>query len=263
MESLDPGCWPELRGHFVPDRPGPLIGLHAIHTGCGECWVDRWPRARTGVVFTGGNLTCWGDPAALAPSDLADMVNRLLRDWDRVFIEMRPGFETRVREALSGLLVWPRLIHVHEHERGAPDPTGATVRRLTRSDTEAVKSLDAEIRWISDTHAGAAGLAESATAWGAFVDGALVSVAVPYFVGDRYEDIGVVTGAAFRGRGASPACAARVIADIRGRHRTPSWSTSPDNTASLRVAAKLGFVKARDDVLYIAGKPLPGAAALA
>jgi len=77
-------------------------------------------------------------------------------------------------------------------------------------------------------------------------------------VGDRHEDIGVVTEAAFRGHGLSPACAARVMADIRGRRRTPSWSTSRDNTASRRVAEKLGFVKHRDDVLYIAGKPLPG-----
>ncbi len=67
--------------------------------------------------------------------------------------------------------------------------------------------------------------------------------------------------AAFRGRGLSPACAARVIADIRARGRTPSWSTSRDNTASRRVAEKLGFARHRDDVLYVAGKPIAGALA--
>jgi RimJ/RimL family protein N-acetyltransferase len=36
----------------------------------------------------------------------------------------------------------------------------------------------------------------------------------------------------------------------------PSWSTAPNNTGSLRVADKLGFVKQRDDVLYVAGKPV-------
>jgi len=49
-----------------------------------------------------------------------------------------------------------------------------------------------------------------------------------------------------------------VIADIRARHLTASWSTALENTASLRVAVKLGFVKQRDDVHYVAGSPSPG-----
>src|SRR5262245_27916926 len=262
MEHLDPARWPALREHFLPDRPGSLIGLHAIQTGFGECWVDRWPGARVGIVFTGGNLTCWGDADALVPSDLGGIVHGLLRDWDRVFIDMRPGFETAIGWAWPGLLVWPRVILVHQRLPDTPEPSGAQMRRLSDADAEAVSHLDSSITWISDTHGGPGRLATSEMAWGAFVDGRLASVAVPYFVGDRHEDIGVVTEAVFRGRGLSPACAARVIADIRARARIPSWSTSVQNGASRRVAQKLGFVKHRDDVLYIAGKPLPGAVAL-
>jgi GNAT superfamily N-acetyltransferase len=261
MEPLDPAHWPPLREHFVPDRPGPLIGLHAINTGVGSCWVDRWPRARAGIVFTGGNLTCWGDADALVPSDLGHIVHGLLREWDRVFIEARPGFETVIGRAVPGLLVWPRVILVHAREAGLARQAGGLLRRLLASDAVAVGHLDASIAWISDTRGGAAPLAASETAWGAFVDGRLVSVAVPYFVGDRHEDIGVVTDPGFRGRGLSPACAARVIADIRARGRIPGWSTSVDNRASRRVAEKLGFVWHRDDVLHIAGAPLPGAVA--
>jgi RimJ/RimL family protein N-acetyltransferase len=88
-------------------------------------------------------------------------------------------------------------------------------------------------------------------------------VAVPVFVRDRNEDVGVVTAAACRGRGLSPVCAARVIADIHTRHRTASWSTVPEHTASLRVADKLGFVKPRDNVLFVAGPPLSGMIAAA
>lgn len=258
MQTLGPVHWPELRGHFLPDQPGPLIGLHAIHTGCGACWVDRWPQARATLVFTGGNLTCCGDPDAMSARDLAGIVQRLLHDWERVFIEVRPELAARFRKALPELLLWPRAILVRAVEHDVPCPPDAEVRRLIRADTSALGTLGDDIRWISDTHGGAGGMAESETAWGAFVNGRLVAAAVPFFVGDRYEDIGVVTEAAFRGRGLSPACAARVIADIRARGRTASWSTSPENTASLRVAEKLGFVKQRDDVLYVAGKPLPG-----
>lgn len=89
-------------------------------------------------------------------------------------------------------------------------------------------------------------------------DGRLVAVAVPVFVGDRDEDVGVVTEAACRGRGLSPVCAARVIADIHTRYRTASWSTAPGHTASLCVAEQLGFVKPRDDVRSVVGLPLPG-----
>ncbi len=147
----------------MPDRPGPLIGLHAIHSGCGACWVERWPGARAGLVFTGGNLACWGDPDSLAGTELADVVRSLLSDWDRVFIEVRREFEAQVRRALPELLIWPREIFVHQREPTMSPPAGAEVRRLTRSDTEAVGGLEDGIQWISDTYGGAAALAETAT----------------------------------------------------------------------------------------------------
>jgi RimJ/RimL family protein N-acetyltransferase len=37
----------------------------------------------------------------------------------------------------------------------------------------------------------------------------------------------------------------------------PTWSTSPDNTGSRGVAARLGFVHERDDVLYALRTPIP------
>jgi GNAT superfamily N-acetyltransferase len=250
-----------LRARFVPDRPGPLVGLHAIHSGRGACWVDRWPGARGGLVFTGGNLTFWGDPDALPGGALRDIVRSLLDEWDRVLIEVPLAFETLVRRALPDLLIWPREIFIHTRPPTLCTAQGAEVRRLTRCDAEAVRTLDEGIQWISDTYGGPAELAQTATAWGAYVAGQLVSVAVPYFVGDRHEDIGVVTAEAFRGRGLSPACAAHVMGDIRARGRIPCWSTARDNTPSRRVAEKLGFVKHRSDALYIAGMPMPGAVA--
>ena len=48
-----------------------------------------------------------------------------------------------------------------------------------------------------------------------------------------------------------------VVADIRARGRRPTWTTSPDNTGSRAVAARLGFVHVRDDVLYAVGVPIP------
>jgi predicted GNAT family acetyltransferase len=96
-------------------------------------------------------------------------------------------------------------------------------------------------------------------AWGAWTNGRLASVACTFFVGYQYEEIGVVTEPEDRGRGLSVACAGALCQYIRARGRTPSWTTSPDNTASIRVAQKLGFVHDRDDYLYVAGMLIPDA----
>jgi predicted GNAT family acetyltransferase len=84
-----------------------------------------------------------------------------------------------------------------------------------------------------------------------------VAVATAFFVGTQHEDIGVVTEPGYRGRGLSTSCAAAVIADVRARGRRPTWTTSPENTGSRAVAARLGFVHARADVLYAVGVPVP------
>ena len=100
-------------------------------------------------------------------------------------------------------------------------------------------------------------LASSGHAWGAFTEDRLVSVACTFSVGERYEEVGVVTVPEFRGMGLSVACAGALCADIQGRGRIPSWSTSPDNTPSLRVAQKLGFELRRRSRLYVVGMPVP------
>ena len=61
----------------------------------------------------------------------------------------------------------------------------------------------------------------------------------------------------FRGRGLSTACASALCGDIIARGHTPSWSTSTDNVASIRVAEKLGFTLQRHDLLYLVGVPFP------
>jgi predicted GNAT family acetyltransferase len=86
----------------------------------------------------------------------------------------------------------------------------------------------------------------------------LVSVAVPFFIGEIHEDIGVVTERAFRRQGLSTACAAALVTDIRARGRLPTWITSRENVASVGVAGRLGFRRVREDVLYVMRTPVPG-----
>jgi RimJ/RimL family protein N-acetyltransferase len=235
-----------------PERPGPMIAQHLLGTGTGSCLADRWPGPRALAVEAGGNWVLAGDPAALHPAAVAGRVVG--------FVEAPAAFAPLLRAAARELHEWPRVVLTLEGA-GLPPPAAAgraaAVRRLGPGDAGALAGLGEETAWIADTWGGPGGLAASGTAWGAFEGRRLVAVACPFFVGAAYEDLGVATEPGFRGLGLSPACAAAVCRDVRARGRVPSWTTSPDNTASLRVAAKLGFRLDRHDRLLVADVPVP------
>jgi RimJ/RimL family protein N-acetyltransferase len=239
-----------LAGWFLPERPGPLIAQHVIATGFGSCLADRWPDPRALMVQTGGNYTLAGDPGALDPAGLRGRVAGV--------VETPAGFEPLLAAAVGELREWPRVILALDGPpRPAPVPGGHRVRRLGPGDAGSLAGLGEETGWIADTWGGPEGLAAGGTAWGAFQGSRLVAVACPFYVGTAYEDLGVATEPGARGQGLSTACAGAVCQDVRDRGRIPSWTTSPDNTASLRVAAKLGFTVARRDRLLVADVPIP------
>ncbi len=220
-----------------------------LHTSNGACFADRWPNPRAVLVAVDGNLALLGEPDALVATDLqARMVG---------FVDTTPAFEPVLREAFRSLAVWQRIILELRDRAPVVHSGAASVRRLVASDAYQVWGLSPEMAWISDAWGGPAGLAAGGFAWGAFVGARLVAVACSFFVGLRYEDVGVVTEPMHSNQGLGTACAAALCADIQARGRQPSWSTSPDNYASLRVAEKLGFVVHRRDRLLVVGRPVP------
>jgi RimJ/RimL family protein N-acetyltransferase len=240
-----------LRRWFLPERPGPLVAQHVIGTGHGSCLADRWPDPRALVVQTGGNYTLAGDPGALDPARLRGRVAG--------FVEAPAAFEPLLRAAARERHEWPRVIlSLQGPGRPPPGHRGAhRLRRLGPGEAGSLARLGEETDWIANTWGGPDGLAASGTARGAFDGPRLVAVACPFFVGAVYEDLGVATEPDARGLGLSTACAGAVCQDVRRRGRTPSWTTSPDNTASLRVAAKLGFTLQRRDRLLVVDVPVP------
>jgi GNAT superfamily N-acetyltransferase len=228
---------------FARERPGPMIHAHITATGLGRCRADRVRDPRTALAeLPGGNVACRGEP--LIVPDL------------RGFVEAPPAWVSALR-ATGEFGVWDRIVAVLPD--GADPVVRRRVRRLTAADTPGLAALEPSLGWISETWGGRPGLAASGMAWGAFHDGRAVAIAAAFYVGRAYEDVGVVTEPGHRGRGLSTACAAALVGDIRARGRRPSWTTSPDNTASRAVAARLGFVPVRDDVLYAVGIPVPDA----
>ena len=239
----------ELRPRFLPDRPGPLIGLHWIETGHGTGWVDRWPRPRAILVETAGNYSLSGDPEAIQPDNLRPLI--------KGFVEAPGVFVPLLSEAFPGLSVWERVIFELLQEARFELPAGFDIRRLDADDGPVLARLSLESAWISKTWEGGPSMAASGYSCGVFTGGRLVAVANTFFVGDRYEDLGVVTEPEFRGCGLGMACAGLVCAEVLNRGRIPSWTTSPDNVGSIRVAEKLGFTLNRRDVLYAVGVAVP------
>jgi RimJ/RimL family protein N-acetyltransferase len=253
MIRLTPDQVAGLADWFLPERPGPLVGSHLVLTGHGAAWADRWPAPRALLVEAAGNYSMAGDPGALRAADLPPLAG---------FIEAPGPFVPLLRAACGDLVAWGRVISelpgtaALDLARFAA-PADALVRRLAAADEAHLAGLGPATNWVSKTWGGPSGLAASGHAWGAFVGERLASVAGTFFAGAQYEDVGVVTEPGFRGRGLNTACAAALCRDVRVRGHMPSWTTSADNPASLRVAEKLGFVRHRTDRLFVTGVEVP------
>jgi RimJ/RimL family protein N-acetyltransferase len=250
MIQLEPSEAAILRDWYLPDRPGPLVGLHVIKTGNGVIFADRWPEPRALLAHSAGNYSLTGDPTVLSPDNLRHLITG--------FLDAPVRFDPIIRDVFPDARIWDRVISSLDCPP-PPHPVGPhRVRRLAPSDSDHVGSLSSENGWIMNTWGGPAGLAGSDRAWGAFAGDKLVSVACTFFLGERYEEIGVVTEPAFRGLDLGAACATALCHDILSHGRWPSWSTSPGNFASLRLAEKLGFKRRRHDRLFVIGVAVPG-----
>ena len=247
MVQLTPEQIAAVKQWFLPDRAGPLVGLHIIHTGHGACFADRWPDPQTLLAEVAGNYQLLGDPEAISAGDLAGRIHGL--------VQAPPGFRERLAEAFPHLDHREHAIYRLNRSPHFSLPIDVSVRRLGTSDAYHLWGLSRESAWIFATWGGPGGLAASGRVWGAFVEGRLVSVACTRFLGLHYEEIGAVTEVGYRGRGLGAACGGALCEDVVARGRKPGWAASPENRAAIRVAEKLGFEHERQDFLYPAALP--------
>lgn len=81
---------------------------------------------------------------------------------------------------------------------------------------------------------------------GVFADGGLVSCTdapgMPYMAGE-VQEIGINTLQEYRGRGYASVACSKCIQEILDHHKTPTWSTTISNTASRKLAEKIGFAE--------------------
>lgn len=240
-----------LKERFLPDEPGPLVELHVLQTGNGRCWVDRWPDPQAILAETAGNYALSGNADVLSPPMLQNLISG--------FVATPPAFVPILQATFSELVVWDRLILSQTKSASAADlPAGFQIKRLTTEDMPALAMLGNDVNWVAKTWGGIEGLARSGLGWGAFAEnGRLTSIVCTFFLGHRYEEIGIATDPEFRGLGLSTACSAAWCRDVAQRGHRASWTTSPDNIGSLRVAEKLGFTPHHQSHLYVIKTAVP------
>lgn len=123
------------------------------------------------------------------------------------------------------------------------------VRLLTLEDVERLARAPIEVQGNGyKTHEA---MVTDGIAAGAVVDGNIVAIAHTYAETDLHADIGVSTIETWRERGFATAAASLVAQKIQAKGKVPAWSCGADNTASLRVAQKLGFTEVARRVYVI------------
>ena len=221
---------------------------HVRRTGHGRLFADRWPSPRTVLVQTADNFNLRGDPDALHASDLVGLSG---------LFDAAMDFTPLLRDAADSFTPWNRLVYVQRDQIRSTPPLDVQIRLLDVHDADSLSRFAGPSTWLWKSWGTARDLAGSGYARGAFNGRDLRSVASTFFVGDVFEDLAVLTAPGFRRRGLSTECALALCADMHARGRVPSWTTSPENSASCRTAERCGFRLSRHDVLYVVNASVP------
>jgi hypothetical protein len=158
MILLTPHQTATLGDWFVPDQPGPLVGLHIIQTGHGACFADRWPHPRAVLTAIAGNYALTGEPEALTPDHLRRRIAG--------FVDAPARFVPLLQATFSSVRVWERVIFALETALLFSFPHEHPIRRLALADTYHLWGLSPEVAWIWKTWGSPTGLATSGYAWG-------------------------------------------------------------------------------------------------
>ena len=181
---------------------------------------------------------------------------RPLNEWGRK--AMSPNLSAELARPMAAIMERETGVQVRYYG----DVYHTLVGPVSRLDVAEVRLLKLEDASLLSAHWGGYGAVGFATVEDLLTDGAvagavvedrLVALAHTNAMTARYGDIGVATDEAWRGRGFASASACIVARRSQERGRTPVWSAGEGNTVSLRVAAKLGFVKVSSRVFLNTG----------
>jgi GNAT superfamily N-acetyltransferase len=223
------------------DTPETVQAVHRLRDGRCRAWATGDPAHFSAAIIQTDDLP--GEPMGFG-DDASALWNLLqgVSGWWCVEVS------NPVASVLAGLFAAqcgtpPRLYGdvFHILTTPAAEIPDDAVRLLTLADLTLYESSPEEL------HSAAFGslrdLLTQGIVAGAVVDSRLVAMTHTSALTPRYGEIGVYTLPDYRRRGFSTAASALVARAIQAGGRIPVWSCGEDNHASLRVAAKLGFVE--------------------
>jgi hypothetical protein len=220
----------------IGESPETVMSVHRLRRGLAWAW------ALDGAAVVQGTLLpeephVHGEDAAA--------IQRLLAGV--------PGWEC----VNAPLAIAPALAALVEQETGRPCQTGPEiyfvqerplavtadpeVRRLGPEDLPLLERATGRLGMAGWRFGSAEALLAEGIAAGAVVAGDLAAVAFTSALGQAFAEVGVVTDERFRGRGYATVAGALVCSALHQAGIVPVWSTSEENAASRRVAARLGF----------------------
>lgn len=229
----------------IGDAPETAIPVHLLRRGLADAYVDGDLRRPDAAIVQSHTLR--SEPWCLS-RDAAAMLELLrpLNDWRSE--RMTPNVEARIAAPLAELAERELDVDVelygdvyHTLTSSVANVSVPEVRQLRLGDVH----LLAEYRGSAEGTGFLTfeDLLTDGFAAGPVVDGKLVGLAHTNALTARYADIGVATRKEFRRRGFASVAASIVATRIQERGLVPVWSAGEDNEASLRIAARLGFVE--------------------
>ena len=223
------------------DTPMTVIPAARLKNGMCDAYIaGTLPDVTTALVF---DAYCPDEPSGFGKD--ADALWQLLKATDGwscinvdtacatslgALIEADTGKSIRYYGDVYHALLEP--VHCYPNE---------AVRLLTLEDVERLAQAPTEVQGNGyKTHEA---MVTEGIAAGAVIDGNIVAIAHTYAETDLHADIGGSTVEIWREKGFATAAASIVAEEIQAKGKVPAWSCGEDNTASLRVAQKLGFTE--------------------
>jgi GNAT superfamily N-acetyltransferase len=223
------------------DMPETVIAVHLLQRGLCSAYAVGGINDPDAIVIQSNNLP--EEPTAFGTDAVA--IFRVLHDlpvWTCVNVnsEVARQLGTFMQTELGRSVRYYGDVY-HTLGRAAATFAHPAVRLLRRDDLGPMTTAPLEVQETAMGFGSLERLLDEGFAAGAIVDGDLVALACTSAQTKRHADLGVATEGSWQGRGLATACAALVIAEIHRSGRLPVWSAGEGNTASLRVAEKLGF----------------------
>ena len=245
METIREQDKRDLVADALGDTPETAIPTHLLRRGLADAYIAGSLPHFDGAMVQSHSLPyepwCFGT----YPDVLWQLLRRL-NGWGRR--RMSPNVSADLAGPLSTLMKRTANVEVRQYgdvyhtlTRRVIEFATPEVRLLGLGDSDVLASFESDpsrlgFKTFED-------LLKNGIAAGAVVDSQWVALAHTNAVTAHFGDIGVVTNAAWRGKGFASASASIVARRIQELGRTPVWSAGEDNVASLRVATKLGFVE--------------------